>query len=130
MFEYQESRPTKAVYSLLSQAIEIPAQVPEEIVSALKDVYQTFSLRYGEWLAPLVRLEEAGKISAEDKLYLFVLFSTARTIGPFTLREIQLALTDEGVGREDLLKRIDGLIFDSTIKTYLSQIAQKIRPAD
>ena len=123
-----DPQPTRAVYELLIKALQDNESPDEQfgLREALHDVYKVFSTNDPDLIQALSAWQEAELITVDEKLYLFVLFSVAREIGPYNLKEIRTALVAQDLGVEGALGIVGGLIMDIELKDFLMSMVTKI----
>lgn len=128
MFYEGDPKPTRAIYELLVKCLNVSDDNPDsfDLHEDLRDVYKMLSTQDPELIAGLSRLQHDGMISSEGKLYLFVLFTVARTIGPYNLAEIRSAFVSRNCDFVEIRRKLDGTMMDATLKVFLQDIVQQV----
>ncbi len=106
--------------SLLQEVLSADREVdPTEAHDALRDIYRELSNEDPQLTLALSRLAEEGLITANDRLYLFVLFISAKEQGGIDLELARDALVRNNVDIEELIRRIEDSPIDDTLRGYL-----------
>lgn len=123
-----DPKPTRAIYDLLVQCLSTSGDTPDsfELHEDLRDVYKMLSTQDPELIAGLSRLQYEGMISSEGKLYLFVLFTVARTIGPYNLTEIRSAFVSRNCDFVEIRRKLDGIMMDARLKVFLQDMVEQV----
>ena len=128
MFHEGDPKPTRAIYELLVQCLNTSDDDPEsfELHESLRDVYKILSTQDSELIVGLSRLQHDGMISSEDKLYLFVLFTVARSIGPYNLVEVRNAFVRHDCDLVEIKRKLDGIMMDAILKSFLQDMVERV----
>ena len=124
----QDPKPTRAAFDVLVKILQgvENEELHFELRETLRDVYKAVSTQDPDLIAGLSSLQGEGRISSDDKLYLFVLLSVVRVSGPYNLKEIREAFISKNFDRSGVQKQLDGMLMDATLKEFLKTVLEKL----
>jgi hypothetical protein len=128
MFLDGDPKPTRAAFDVLVKILQgvENEELHFELRETLRDVYKAVSTQDPDLIAGLSSLQGEGRISADDKLYVFVLLGVARTAGPYNLTGLREAFIDKDFDRTSVQKQLDAILMDATLKEFLKTVLEKL----
>jgi hypothetical protein len=128
MFSEQDPKPTRAAFDVLVKILQgvENEELHFELRETLRDVYKAVSTQDPDLIAGLSSLHGEGRISVDEKLYVFVLLSVARTAGPYNLNKVREAFIHKNFDRTSVQKQLDAILMDATLKEFLQTVLEKL----